>query len=803
MKMLKLFTLLITIIYFTGCGKNEGYAPSAALVITPPGSAPGNLVITSPATLSKLSNAAITVTGTCQSGATVYLTGDSAQSMVCVSSAFSFTVTKASSGVYNLNFYQTNTVGSSSTVKVTWTYDNVTPASVAITSPLANPYASGDSAISISGSCETGTTVAIVGDHTASATCAGGSFIFSGITKAIDGSYVFNITQTDAATNASAATTFTWDRDTTIPGTPTITNFSDNPHYTKTSPLTVAGACVAGDTVSISEGGVDLGSQVCSGLNTYSINIAKGADGTYTLAVYQTDPVSLNDSANRDLTWIFDTLAPSAPVINNPAVSPVTTSGNLTISGSCEVNATVNLAGDDTQSVVCTNGSFSFAITEATDATYNYSLTQTDLALNVSGAVAQQWIKDSTALALPTIDSPSTDPYISNSENLILSGTCEEGSTVILSGVAASAVLDPAGSLTTTCAGSAYSFTIFKTDGTYSLSIYQTNGVLNSGSVTQSWTKDTVEPNTTISSTPPATNYSTQATFVFSGSETGTFECSLDSGPYVTCVSPKTYTDLANMTHTMSIREIDLANNVESTPAAFTWVHTAAKAVALYHLDLADPTLDSGLYSGPVNNSLTVDTSTDSGAAIFNEGRTMATSANYMTAPNTASQATITSFLTLESRVQIPVLPGGGTYLPIVSKYTAGAASFEYGIKRVGGGAGKYYIYFLGSTNGTSFTEKRSTQLSGAEVAALASGYNFVAVTWNLGSIRYYLNGVAKGSSVIGTAGVSKLAPSTGLLRLGYSANGNYSSTARLDEVRISQIVRPSLATPVSAYTAD
>ena len=801
--MLKLFTLFAAVAYLAGCGKTEGYAPSAGLIVTPPGAAPGSLVITSPVTLAKLSNAAITVTGICQTGATVYLTGDSAQSMVCVASAFSFVETKASSGTYTLNFYQTNAVSSSATVKVMWTFDNLTPASVVVSSPLSNPYTSGDSAISISGSCETGATVAVVGDHTASTTCAGGSFIFSGIAKAVDASYVFNITQTDTATNASVATTFTWVRDTTIPGTPTITNFADNPHYTKTSPLTVAGACVSGNTVAVSEGGVDLGSQVCAGTNTYSLNIAKGVDGTYTLAVYQTDPVSLNASANRDFTWIYDTVAPAAPVINNPSVSPVTTSGSLTISGTCEVNATVNLTGDDTQSAVCSGGSFSFSITEAIDGTYNYSLTQRDLALNVSGSATQQWIKNSTALALPTIDTPAANPYISNSTNLILSGTCEDGLTVILSGVAASAVVSPANSLTTICTGYAYSFTIFKIDGTYSLSIYQTNGVLNSGSVTRSWTKDTLEPNTTITSTPPATNYSTQATFVFSGSETGTFECSLDSGPYITCVSPKMYTNLSNMTHTMSIREIDLANNVESTPATFSWVHTAAKAVALYHLDLANPTLDSGNYTGPINNSLTVDTSADSGAAVFAEGRTMATTANYMSVPNTSSQATITSYLTLESRVRIPVLPGGGTYLPLISKYSAGAASFEYGIKRVGGGAGKFYIYFLGSTNGTTFTEKKSIQLSAAEVAALASGYNYIAVTWNLGSINFYLNGVARGSGVIGTAGSTKLAASAGLLRLGYSANGNYSSTARLDEVRISQIVRPSLATPVSAYTPD
>lgn len=799
MKMLKLFTLLSGLLYFSSCGKTEGFAPSASLAAA----APGSLVITSPLVLSALTNTAITVTGQCLTGATVYLTGDSIQSAVCASSAFSFTVTKASSGTYSLNFYQSNAFGASAAVKVTWIFDNVTPASVVISSPLSNPYNSGDSGISISGSCETGATVSIVGDHTASTTCAGGSFIFTGITKAVDASYVFDITQRDSATNVSAATTFTWVRDTTIPGTPTISNFADNPHYTNTSPLTVAGACIAGDTVSVTEAGLVIGSQLCAGSNTYSINIAKGINGTYTLAVSQNDPVSLNDSANRDFTWIYDSVAPAAPVINNPAVSPVTTSGTLTISGTCEVDATVNLSGDDIQTKICSTGSYSFSITEAVDGTYNYTLTQKDLALNVSGSVAQQWIRDSAALALPTIDTPTTDPFVSNSANLILSGICQDGLTVVLSGVLASNVLDPSNSLTTVCTASTYSFTIFKPDGTYSLSIYQTNGVLNSGSVTQSWTKDTVEPNTTISSNPPATNYSTQATFVFSASETSTFECSLDSAPYVTCVSPKMYTDLANMVHTMSIRAIDLANNLESTPATYSWTHTAAKAVALYHLDLVNPTLDSGNYTGATSNTLTFDNSADSGAAVFAEGRTMATTANYMSVADTASQATITSYLTLESRVRIPVLPGGGTYLPIVSKYSAGAASFEYGIRRIGGGAGKYYIYFLGSTNGTTFTEKKSTQLSAAEVSALASGYNYIAATWNLGSIRFYLNGVAKGSAVIGTAGSTKLAASAGLLRLGYSANGAFSLTGRLDEVRISQIVRPSFATPVSVYIAD
>ncbi len=63
----------------------------------------------------------------------------------------------------------------------------------------------------------------------------------------------------------------------------------------------------------------------------------------------------------------------------------------------------------------------------------------------------------------------------------------------------------------------------------------------------------------------------------------------------------------------------------------------------------------------------------------------------------------------------------------------------------------KYYIYFRGSLNGTSYTEIKSSVLTAVEQAALTTGFNHVAVTWNLGSVKYYFNGVSKGTGSIGT----------------------------------------------------
>jgi hypothetical protein len=83
---------------------------------------------------------------------------------------------------------------------------------------------------------------------------------------------------------------------------------------------------------------------------------------------------------------------------------------------------------------------------------------------------------------------------------------------------------------------------------------------------------DTTPPQTTIDSGPSGNAKSREATFTFSSSEAGSsFECSLDSGAFSACSSPKTYTGLANGSHTFSVRAKDAAGNIDPTPASRTW----------------------------------------------------------------------------------------------------------------------------------------------------------------------------------------------------------------------------------------
>jgi len=90
---------------------------------------------------------------------------------------------------------------------------------------------------------------------------------------------------------------------------------------------------------------------------------------------------------------------------------------------------------------------------------------------------------------------------------------------------------------------------------------------------------DTTAPDTSISSGPEASTTETTATFALSSNESGSsFECALDGGAFAACTSPWTVTSLAPGSHTVAVRSIDTAGNVDATPATFAWSIEAVPA---------------------------------------------------------------------------------------------------------------------------------------------------------------------------------------------------------------------------------
>ncbi len=130
---------------------------------------------------------------------------------------------------------------------------------------------------------------------------------------------------------------------------------------------------------------------------------------------------------------------------------------------------------------------------------------------------------------------------------------------------------------------------------------FQVKAAGDSTPAARTWTVDTTDPDTTISSTGLPTNptASPTATFSFSASEpTGaTFRCKLDQGLEEDCTTGKSYSNLLTGEHTFTVYARDRAGNQDDSPATYVWM-----------VDRSPP--DTNIISGPTQPTSTVNTAT-------------------------------------------------------------------------------------------------------------------------------------------------------------------------------------------------
>jgi hypothetical protein len=86
------------------------------------------------------------------------------------------------------------------------------------------------------------------------------------------------------------------------------------------------------------------------------------------------------------------------------------------------------------------------------------------------------------------------------------------------------------------------------------------------------WTIDTTPFGTAITSQPSNPTNETTASFSFTSRKSrATFQCALDGGSYSSCSSPKTYSGLAEESHTFMVKAIDDLGNEDTSPARYAW----------------------------------------------------------------------------------------------------------------------------------------------------------------------------------------------------------------------------------------
>jgi trypsin len=106
-------------------------------------------------------------------------------------------------------------------------------------------------------------------------------------------------------------------------------------------------------------------------------------------------------------------------------------------------------------------------------------------------------------------------------------------------------------------------------------------GNLEPTPATYTWTVDLTPPETTITGGPSGTVWSQSASFSFTSSEAGSFECRLDGAAFSVCSTPKAYSGLSEGSHTFDVRAVDRAGNRDGSPARRSWTVTLRPSIVL------------------------------------------------------------------------------------------------------------------------------------------------------------------------------------------------------------------------------
>jgi hypothetical protein len=194
-----------------------------------------------------------------------------------------------------------------------------------------------------------------------------------------------------------------------------------------------------------------------------------------------------------------------------------------------------------------------------------------DVSENVGTPASYSWRVDTTPPAA-TIDTHPADPSSGASSSFTYHAN-ESGSSFECS-LAAEASPDSFSACPST--GKTY---IGLADGAYTFKVRATDLAGNQGAAASfEWTvdntlADTTPPQTTILSKPPDPSESSTASFTYESSEPGSrFECELDGTGFASCPPAGiVYTGLLNGSHTFLVRAIDPSENVDPTPAGYSF----------------------------------------------------------------------------------------------------------------------------------------------------------------------------------------------------------------------------------------
>ncbi|MDY7225554.1 Ig-like domain-containing protein [Hyalangium rubrum] len=558
--------------------------------------APAAPVITGPTPNQVLTDTTPTITGTAEAGATVTVYIDGSTTPACTAVANSSGVwscdvgSALAEGPHTVTATATDTAGNTSPQSntVPFTIDTQAPTAPTITGPTPNQVLT-DNTPTITGTAEPGSTVTVYIDGSTTPACtavANSSGVWSCDvgTPLPEGPHTVTATATDGAGNTSPPTSAVpFTIDTSLPSTPVITGPTPNQVLTDTTP-TITGTATPGNTVNVYIDGstTPACTAVANASGVWSCDVGTPlSQGPHTVTATATDGLGNTSPPSNTVPFTIDTEAPTAPVITGPTSGQVVGDNTPTITGTAEPGATVTVYIDGSTTPACTavadaSGNWSCEPTTALpDGPHTVTATATDPAGNTSPpSNTVPFTVDTSVPNLPpapVITGPTSGQVVGDNTPPI-TGTATPGSTVNVyvdggTTPVCTAVADASGNWS--CEPSQP-----LPDGPHTITATETDGAGNTSppSNAVSITIDTVPPETTITRGPPASTTSREAEFEFSSNEPGVrYECSLDGGAFGPCEDSYT---VGVGEHTLRVRAIDAAGNVDPTPAEHKWTVT-------------------------------------------------------------------------------------------------------------------------------------------------------------------------------------------------------------------------------------
>ncbi len=356
-----------------------------------------------------------TINGNCESGLNINISGDiqAAFSIACSGGTFSQTVNFSDNdGSKVVTINQVDAAGNSTSVSRTFIRDEVAPI-LTKTAGISPDFTNANTPNAWSGTCEGTYTIYVTGDETTSFNCSSGTWSWTPSPKTTDGTFVYNLVQTDAAGNTSSpALSLSWQRDATPPAfnatAPIQIEIGENQSETLLrDSFTISGTCEGTNVITIS--GTESDSITCSASSWTWTSGNYTTDATRAFTFTQAD--SAGNTSALTYTWTRDSNFPALAIDLSSIKNNGTTA---TFTGTCEDGLTINITGAQTTTTTCSSGVWSWTTaTTASDVNNTYNFAQTNGASNTS-TVSGYWYRETGLPVVNTISAGLADPSPTN-----------------------------------------------------------------------------------------------------------------------------------------------------------------------------------------------------------------------------------------------------------------------------------------------------------------------------------------------------------------------------------------------------